>query len=237
MLLDASRAVVVHSRWAAEQVRRRHPETPVCQVPHHRAPSPPDHRDEFRRQLGVGPDEVVLATFGFLTPHKGVDSLLWAYARLVREHPQVRCFLVGEPAPELDLPGLLARLGLDGQVAVCGYLDLERFYGHIAACDIAVNLRYPSAGETSGTLVRLFGGGKAVVISNLLQFAEWPDDICLKVDPGPGKDAMLLYYLRRLIEEPDLRARLGANARRHIETHHALEESAQRYLEFLGKLV
>lgn len=237
LLLDRSLAVVVHSRWVAEQVRRRHPGIPVCQVPHHRAPPPPARRDEFRRQLGVGPDELVLATFGFINQQKGVDSLLWAYARLVHDHPGVRCFLVGRPAPELDLSGLLAQLGLDGQVTVTGYLDMDRFYGYIAACDLAVNLRYPSAGETSGTLVRLLGGGKAVIISNLHQFAEWPDDICLKVDPGPAEEPMLLDYLRRLVEDPPLRARLGANARRYIETHHALEKSARGYLGFLESLL
>lgn len=237
LLLDRSRGVVVHSRWAAEEVRRRHPGTPVRHILHHRAPPPPDRRDEFRRQLGVRPDELVLATFGFLTPYKGVDTLLWAYARLAREYPHVRCFLVGEPAPDLDLPGLLARNGLDGRVTLTGYLDLDGFYSYIAACDIAVNLRYPSAGETSGTLVRLLGGGKAVIISNLQQFAEWPDDICLKVDPGPAQPAMLLDYLRRLVQDPALRARLGANARRYVASHHALEQSARGYQEFFDDLL
>jgi glycosyltransferase involved in cell wall biosynthesis len=236
LLLDRSRGVVVHSHWAAEQVHRQHPGMPICRVPHHLAPPPPDRREEFRRQLGLGPDDLVLATFGFLTPYKGIESLLRSYTQLVRDHPQVRCFLVGQPVPELNLAGLLAQLGLDGQVTVTGYLDMDRFYGYIAACDIAVNLRYPSAGETSGTLIRLLGGGKAVIISHLLQFAEWPDTVCLKVDPGASQDAMLLYYLRRLVEDPSLRARLGTNAQRYIGTYHALEGSAEAYLGFFEDL-
>jgi glycosyltransferase involved in cell wall biosynthesis len=235
MLLESSRGVVVHSRWAAEQVRRKLPAKPVCRVPHHCVPPPLDRRAEFRRRLGLGPDDLALATFGFLTRRKRVRSLLGAYAQLAREFPNVRCFLVGEPERSLDLGGLLDRLGLAGRVTVTGYLDMEDFGGYIAASDIAVNLRYPSAGETSGTVVRLLGDGKAVIISNLQQFAEWPDGICLKVDPGPAEEPMLLYYLRRLVTDAALRARLGANARRHMETHHALEKSAAGYLEFLGR--
>lgn len=236
LLLDRSQGVIVHSRWAAKQVRQQHLDLPVCQVPHHRAPPPPDRRETLRRQLGIGPNDLVLATFGFLTPYKGIANLLWAYAQLLRDHPQVRCFLVGQPAVELDLGSLLTHWGLDDQVAVTGYLDMDSFYGYIAACDIAVNLRYPSAGETSGTLIRLLGGGKAVIISNLHQFAEWPDDVCLKVDPGPGQKPMLLYYLRRLVEDPSLRTRLGANAKHYIETYNALGRSAEGYLGFLEEL-
>jgi glycosyltransferase involved in cell wall biosynthesis len=237
VLLDRSQGVIVHSRWSAEQVRRHHPAMPVCQVPHHRAPSPPSRREEFRRQLGIAPEELVLASFGFITRHKGVDSLLQAYAQLSREYPHVRCFLVGEPEPCLDMDDCLAELGLDDQVTVTGYVDLEQFCAYIAACDIAVNLRYPSAGETSGTLVRLLSDGKAVVTSNLHQFAEWPDDICLKVDPGPDEEPMLLFYLRRLVQNTELRRQLGTNARHYIEVHHALEQSAGAYLAFLGSLV
>jgi hypothetical protein len=237
VLLDRSRGVIVHSQWAAEQVQRLHPAIPVCQVPHHRALPPSGRRDEFRRRLGLGPNDLALASFGFLTRRKRVDSLLQAYAQLVREYSHVRCFLVGEVEPGFDIAGLLDRLGLDGRVTVTGYVDLEQFCGYIAACDIAVNMRYPSAGETSGTLVRLLGDGKAVIISNLHQFAEWPDDVCLKVDPGPAEEPMLLFYLRRLVEDTSLRTQLGANARRYIEEHHALDKSAEAYRVFFDRLV
>jgi len=237
LLLDRSRGVIVHSHWAAGQIAQVHPGLPICQVPHHRASIPPARRSDFRRQLGVAEHEVVLATFGFITPHKCVDSLLYAYAQLCQEYPHLRCFLVGEADSCLDLPDWLARMGLADRVTVTGYVDMEQFQGYMAACDIAVNLRYPSAGETSGTLVRLLGGGKAVVISNIQQFAEWPDDVCLKVDPGPAEEAMLLFYLRRLVQDPRLRGQLGENARRYMEAHHSLSRSAGGYLAFINQLV
>lgn len=235
-LLDRCRGAVVHSRWVADRVRRVHPSLPLAHVPHHLAPPPLGRREAFRRQLGIAPHEVVLASFGFITPSKGVSNLLRAYAQLRPAYPYLRCFLVGEPEPGLDLAGLLARLGLEKEVAVTGYTDIESFYGYMAACDIAVVLRYPTAGETSGALLRLFGSGKAVVTSNLQQFAEWPDDVCLKVDPGPAQGPMLCFYLRRLLERPSLRAALGENARRYVEAHHALERSAAAYIEFLQKV-
>jgi len=234
LLLDRSRGAIVHSRWAAERIRRHHPDLPVAVIPHHLSPHPLPHREEARRRLGLSPDEVMVASFGFITPEKQVDLLLWAYARLRREFPQVRCFLVGAPAPGLDLAGWLSHLELE-EVVVTGYVDMADFYRYIAACDIAVSLRYPSAGETSGALVRLLGNGKAVILPHMRQFAEWPDGVCLKVDPGPSAGPMLLYSLRRLVADPDLRLRLGENARRYVTEHHALDRSAQGYLDFLAR--
>ena len=235
-LLDRSRGVIVHNRWSAEQVRRSDPGLPVGQVPHHLAPISEHGREQARQQIGLAPDEVMLASFGFIARYKRVDSLLEAYMALRRERPEVRCFLVGEPDPALDLPGGLDRLGLRDRVVVTGYVALEQFYRYIAACDVAVNLRYPTAGETSGALLRLLGCGKAVILSNVQPFAEWPDDVCLKVDLGPAEVPMLLHYLRRLVQDAALRRQLGENARRYVGTHHTLERSAAEYLSFLGRI-
>ncbi len=236
-LLDRSLGVVVHNLWAAGRIAQNHPGLKVRRIPHHLAPIPPASREDARRRLGIAKDEVLVATFGFLSRTKRVGSLLRAHAVLQREYPQARCFLVGEPEAGLGLPVLLDRLGLQDRVTVTGYVDLEQFYGYIAACDVAVNLRYPSAGETSGALVRLLGGGKAVIVSNLYQFAEWPDDICLKVDLGPAEEAMLLYYLRRLVEDAGLRRQLGENAREYVGTQHALAYSARCYVGFFEELL
>lgn len=232
LLLDRSLGVIVHSRWAAEQLRRDHPHLPVAIIPHHLSPYPLPDREEARRRLGLTPDEVMVASFGFMTPEKRVERFLWACARLRRDFPRTRCFLVGEPSPALDLPRLLTQLGLT-DVVVTGYVDMEEFYRHIAACDIAVSLRYPSAGETSGALVRLLGSGKAVILPNMQQFAEWPDEVCLKVDPGPLAGPMLLYYLRRLVADEELRYRLGESARRYVAEHCALTRSARGYQDFI----
>jgi hypothetical protein len=47
----------------------------------------------------------------------------------------------------------------------------------------------------------------------------------------------LLYYLRRLVQDPSLRQQLGENARCYVHEHHALERSVQGYLEFIQDLV
>lgn len=235
VLLDRSRGAIVHSRWAAARVREAHPDLPVAVVPHLLLREAELPREEARRELGLPPGETVVATFGFLAPYKRIDRLLSAWAQLSGEFPEARLLLVGEPDPALHLEQLLQHPGLE-RVAATGYVDAPTFRRYIAACDVAVNLRYPSAGETSGAVVRLLGSGKAVLLSNVQPFAEWPDSICLKVDVGPDETGMLLFYLRRLLSDPALRRQLGENARRYIRTYHAPERAAEAYRAALERI-
>jgi len=236
VLLDRSQGAIVHSRWAAGRIREACPELPVTVVPHPLLGGAQGSRGKAREVLGLSPDEVVVATFGFLAPYKRIDRLLSAWATLAREFPQARCLLVGEPDPALGLEEMLAQPGVD-RVAVTGYVEAAAFRRYIAACDIAVNLRYPSAGETSGAVVRLLASGKAVLVSNIGAFAEWPDSVCLKVDVGPDETGMLLFYLRRLLAEPRLCRELGENARCYVLSHHAPERTAAAYRAALQQIV
>ena len=89
---------------------------------------------------------------------------------------------------------------------VLGFTPMEEFVGYIAACDIVLNLRFPTVGESSGTLLRSLGtghGGDGLRISD--RFAEYPDEICLKVPVDATEEDTLFEYLNVLVSRPDLR--------------------------------
>ena len=46
----------------------------------------------------------------------------------------------------------------------------------MAACDVLVNLRYPTMGETSGSVIRALGLAKPLLVSDVGWFSELPDD-------------------------------------------------------------
>ena len=54
----------------------------------------------------------------------------------------------------------------------------------MAACDLHVNLRSPTMGETSGTAIRHSRLGKPLVVSDVGWFAELPEGVALKVGVG-----------------------------------------------------
>ena len=90
----------------------------------------------------------------------------------------------------------------------------------MAACDVLVNLRYPTMGETSGSVIRALSLGKPMLVSDVGWFGELPDDVVLKipVDEYEVADARR----RRSSSPPSTGAALGAAARDYVEREHAL---------------
>ncbi|HVT18532.1 MAG TPA: glycosyltransferase family 4 protein [Thermoanaerobaculia bacterium] len=248
-VVDRSRGLIVHNRTTERRVLASRPLARLARVPHHlslrgvsglaadtaNAADAAD-RQAARAALGIPPEAYVVATFGFLTAAKRPGVLLRAFARFRREAPHARLLLVGEVSPHFDFASL-ATPDLMAGVSVTGRLELAGFLSYMAAADLAVNLRHPSAGETSGTLIRLLGMGKPVVVSNTGAFAEVPDGCCAKVDVGDGEEDLLLAYLQRLAADEPLRRQMGDNARRHVATHHSLAASARAYADFLHATV
>src|SRR6185312_9997665 len=131
------------------------------------------------------------------------------FRKLVRVSPKAKMILVGEPHPELRLQETIRSLGLSASVRPLGFTPIDDFVGYIAACDIVLNLRYPTVGENSGTLMRSLGLGKAVIVSDVGSFREMPDEICLKAPVDASEEDHLFEYLNMLVSRPDMRQALG----------------------------
>ena len=73
-------------------------------------------------------------------------------------------------------------LNLNGQVKITGYVTEDTLIEIIKISDFCVNLRYPTAGETSRSVLQIMSLGKPVIVSNVGWFSELPNNSCLKVD-------------------------------------------------------
>jgi glycosyltransferase involved in cell wall biosynthesis len=196
---NRSRAVIVHNHYAADRLRSFGVTTPIHVVPHPFEPQPSarEQRETLRAQHGFSTNDRVIGLFGFLTSAKRADVVLAAFAQARARQPRLRLLVVGEPAPNVDVDALRG----DG-ITFTGYVPDEEFAAYFAAVDRLVNLRYPSAGETSGTLVRAFEAGKPVAVSDYAQFAELPDDCVVKIPFGDAEVASLADFFVREIPDP-----------------------------------
>ncbi|MFL6228542.1 MAG: glycosyltransferase family 4 protein [Pyrinomonadaceae bacterium] len=232
-LVRDAEGVIVHSEWSRTRLAAVAPATPVAVVNHHVLAEPTERR---AARVADGERRVVeIASFGHVTSEKGVGRVLAVLAALKDEH-EFRFTLVGEP-DHFDVRELIRAHGLEDRVRVTGYVPLAEFKARLAACDIAINLRERTVGETSGSVCRAMAAGLPVVVSNAGWFAELPDDCVIKIDAGDAGDAQLRAYLAQLVADESLRRRIGENARRHVSAAHAIERSAAGYLAFLRRIV
>ncbi len=165
----------------------------------------------------------ILLTWGLIGPGKGIEHVIDAVALLSDlESPPVY-WVVGETHPKVrQVSGesyrraLLARahdLGVGNRVRFFdGYRDLHALHALIARADLVV-LPYDSREQvTSGVLVEAIAAGFAVVATDFPHARELLGRGCGLVVPHEEPRA-LANAVRRVLSEPELRARLESSAR------------------------
>ena len=231
-LLESARGVVVHSHFMETELRAAGYTGPVAVIPHG-AWIPTADRNGWRYKLGLDELTPLVGIFGYLKPYKRIAESLRAFRRLVRLVPNARMILVGEPHPEFPIEPMIRTMGLSANVRILGFAPIEDFVGYLSACDVVLNLRYPTVGESSGTLLRSLGLGKAVMVSDIGSFAEFPEDVCLKVPVGAGEEDLIFEYLNLLVSRPEVAQALGERARDYVARECNWASVARQYAGFL----
>lgn len=240
-LLRRQRGVLVHSRWAAEAVAEDDPEIPVRTVPM-AVPLPPPadlaagRAFRERRRLPAG--EPLVGSFGFQTPIKRTLVAIRALAAPGLE--RARLLIVGEVSEELDYLAEARRLGVAERVTVTGFVPYGELQAAIAACDLCLNLRYPSAGETSASLLRVLAVGRPAVVSDFAQFADLPAAVAARAPLGgerpEDEPRALAAVAAGLLGDPERLAGMGSSARDYVAREHDPARAAAAVVEACREL-
>ena len=234
--LEGSLAVVAHNPEAAAIARQHAPGARVVEIPHFfEAPCPPPSGASamrFRQRLGVAPHAFLFGVFGHLRESKRLIPILETFAGLRRENSRVALLVAGDFVSS-DLERAAAPLLASPGVARVPFLSEAEFWIAASAVDACINLRDPSAGETSGIAIRLMGLGKPVLLSDSPAWKGIPEDACIRVARGAAERDSLREHLRLLTLVSAASGAIGQRAAAHIQGRHRLEEAGRLYWELL----
>lgn len=263
LVAERSRLVAVHSAPLAEELASELPGARVraVRLGHGTRLSNEEAAaasDRARTRYQIQSDAIVFGCYGGLSPDKRLPQVLAALAATRLYIPAAHLLLAGGVPEHYDLAGDIDRLGLSGAVTVTGYLPSdEAFTDCIAACDIALNLRWPSAREISGPWLRCLAAGKPSVIVDLAHMSDvptldprtWQPNLRTGAGRRPGtgissapcavaidildEDHSLRLAMRRLGSDSLLRSALGRAAQDYWQSAHSLEIMAGDYEELI----
>ncbi|MFN8596716.1 MAG: glycosyltransferase family 4 protein [Anaerolineae bacterium] len=239
-LIDSSLGVIVHSQAARRLVLattspRAHV-VPLAVIPHLMDLPPRVEPRTCRSDFGWPADALLIGVPGTIDPTKEPALTLRAFATVSRQRPDARLIFMGDWPLDYGLSDLVRELELSGRVEFMGRVEpLARLEQALGACDIIINLRRPTIGETSGTALRALALGRAIVVRDVGWFSEIPTGCCLKIAATAEADE-LTQAVQQLAAQPELRQQLGDAARAHIQMTYNAAQVAQHYQLFLQSI-
>lgn len=234
-ICESAKAVVAHNPAAARLVREHARGAVIHEVPHLFDPPPPSdpvETERLRDRLGVTAGTTLFAVFGHLRESKRLESVLRAFAAVRCQEVSAALLVAGDFVSEdyeRSITPLLAGPGITRIPA----LPEHEWWTHAHAADVCINLRYPSAGETSGIAIRLMGIGKPVILTAGEETQVFPEASCLRVDSGHCEVDMLAEFMVWMTRFPNDARAIGDLASRHIREHHDADRVARMYWQVL----
>ena len=178
-IIESATGIIVHSEMSKQMALGICDTRPIVKIPHHSAEFLEDYKNETKiakKKFGISDEILVLGSFGFATPTKRILQIIEACARYKKEiSDKFIYYIVGEVSPSLSLEQKIAEYGLTENVRITGFVTLDEFKNYIKLCDICINLRYPTQGESSGSIHRMLGMGKPIITTDIGTFSEFPD--------------------------------------------------------------
>lgn len=231
-----ARAMITHSHYGHVLARVSGVTAPVSVIPHFAEIPPPDRharsRRRWRQSFGVTDQTTVFVSLGFVIPNKQIALALQAMAELPPEMGDWR-YVIGGENRDLAVLETCRKLGLEHRVIFLDYLDEADFDGVLAAGDVLVNLRYPTSGETSGTVCRALAHGLPCVVTDHGWYAELPETVTYRVPPGADVLDALKFVMRIALMDNLGRAAKSAAARAYAEQEMGLDRVVARYREVI----
>jgi glycosyltransferase involved in cell wall biosynthesis len=199
----------------------------------------PDPRaaSEIRASLKIDNHPMVLFVGGFY-PWHDVATLLEAFAAVLKSRPDSRLILVGDGITRRDMEKHAAELGIAGPALFVGSVPHEKVAGYMAAADITVApypVMNPEMWFSPMKLFEYMASGRAIVATAVGQVCDIIEDGRNGLLTRPGDVTAVAAALKRLIEDPELRTRLGRQAREDVLRSHSWEKYISRLEDFFTR--
>jgi glycosyltransferase involved in cell wall biosynthesis len=225
-VIEGALGVVVHTQQAVE-VLSKTPGCPVLFTPLPRAVQRnlPRFLSYERKRLS----SFRLLVFGHIGANRRLEQFLHAWGTLPKTaRDSFKLDVCGE-IWDLEIINRAIRAhGLEGHVELHGYVSEQELIRFVRSAHLAINLRFPTMGEASGSQLFLWEFGVPSVVTRVGWYATLPEQVAAFVNPGAER-ADIQRILLAFLDAPSTFAEIGEAGRRLLHSQH----SAQGYVKSL----
>jgi glycosyltransferase involved in cell wall biosynthesis len=193
----------------------------------------------LRGDLHLKPDEYVVGVVSSLVPHEGIGTLLEATAILRARGVAVRALIVGDGPERAALQRQAAEAGLAGAAVFTGRVPAAEVRQFHALLDVFVVPRTPDRVcqlVTPLKPVEARASGLCVVTSEVKALTDIVKHEVTGMQTVPQDPVSLADRLEYLFYSPDIRRKLGDNAREWVARDRTWEHNAALYRDAYTRL-
>jgi len=209
--------VVTHSSQALAELREA-PACPIAALHHPYLAAEESRYQEWlaaRRAARCPPYRLVV--FGYLSRNRRLESVLESLAG-IPEREQFRLDVCGELWDEGHIRTQIERLGLSALVKLLGFLPESLVEQKLSTADLAINLRFPSMGEASGSQLQFWDYGLPTLVTRTGWYASLPEDAVAFVRPEYEVEDVQAH-LRAFLADPGPFRAMGERGRQALQDY------------------
>lgn len=226
--LENSLGVVVHTQQAFEELSDSQ-DRPATYLPLPFAAGPVHKRNQ--------PDSTEracrLVMFGYIGRNRRLDAVLRALGEMP-EQDRFHLEVFGEILDdERKIKSQIRELGLKPHVTLRGFALEPALDEALAEADLAINLRYPTMGEASGSQLRIWSHSLPSLVSKVGWYSTVPAEAVMHIRADENEVPDIQSALRKFLERPDDFVALGREGRRILEEQHSPEAYARGLVDFV----
>lgn len=226
-LLNKSKDIIVHSLYTRDMILQQYPNLDILKINMVDMNCQKDNtidRDIFSKKFKINENAFVVASFGNVSNTKQNHLVCEAVNKLASQGLDIYYIMVGD--------GNYVDHLICDRIIKTGFVEREFYDAILDRCDIVANLRYPSMGETSISLIHAMGKGKVCMVTDNAWFSELPDDAVVKID-NENRNDVLLKKINEFLNNHQLKDYYSENAKKYINSNHNLITISSKIYKFL----
>lgn len=198
--------------------------------------------DDIKQKYNLE-NKIVIGFIGTFGQWHGAENIALAFGKLLKKSPEyknkAKLFMIGNGVRMPIVKKHILEFGLQENVVLTGLIPQEQGAKFLSACDILINATVPNpdGSEFFGSPTKLFeymAVGKAIICSDMAQMSEILEQGKTAYMVEPGNIDELATAMKELVDDSELRRRLGNSARDEVIQKYTWDKHVDKILKAIS---